>query len=137
MDISKIASIMGKKGGRKSVESRFKNLTPEQISMKMKSVRNKTMEIKLDKNAVETGVVSFDKDSNLMLFLDEKAPGELKFVAKLSDNSWKPAFAYPERIFGGNGQVIAGKNLEKLRAERDEYFMNTKIDKKWFQENAV
>lgn len=34
---------MGKKGGKKSVESRFKNLTSEQISMRMRNVRNKTM----------------------------------------------------------------------------------------------
>lgn len=38
-DLSKIASIMGKKGGKKSVKVRFKGKTKKEISEIMKKVR--------------------------------------------------------------------------------------------------
>lgn len=51
MNLSKIAQMLGKKGGLKSAEVRFKNMTAEQKSKHMKWVRKQAT--KSDEQAIE------------------------------------------------------------------------------------
>ena len=57
-DLTTFASEMGKKGGKKSAEIRFKNKTKQEISRIMSQVRASKSSIKLSKRIGEENIES-------------------------------------------------------------------------------